>query len=142
MRFWDSSAVVPLVVEEPASVACRTLLRRDSAQVVWWSTRIEVLSALWRQHRLGRLDRQALRAAETRLHKLAARWAEVDAAPPVRQAAERLLRVHSLRAADALQLAAALVTAEQAPARLPFVSLDRALGGAAEAEGFSVLAPE
>ena len=56
----------------------------------------------------------------------------------VRQRALRLLRVHPLRAADALQLAAALVAASEEPADLELVSSDARLSAAARQEGFVV----
>ncbi len=141
MRFWDSSAVVPLVVEEAASRACRDHLRADRQMVVWCLTRTEVLSALCRRRREGGLRREDLARAEGRLEKLAVRWDEVDGVLPVRDAAERLLRVHPIRAADALQLAAALVLVDHRPRRRPFLSLDDVLSAAAAAEGFEVLVP-
>ncbi|MBI4616716.1 MAG: type II toxin-antitoxin system VapC family toxin [Planctomycetes bacterium] len=141
MRFWDSSAIVPLVVEEAASRSCRDHLRADRQVVVWCLTRTEVLSGLCRRRREGGLSQEDLARAESRLEKLAVRWDEVDAVLPVREAAERLLRVHALRAADALQLAAALVLVDHRPRRRPFVSLDEGLSAAAAAEGFEVLVP-
>jgi predicted nucleic acid-binding protein len=65
-----------------------------------------------------------------------------DTVPPteeVRRRARRLLAVHSLRAADALQLAAALVFCEDEPGRADFACLDDRLRGAASKEGFRVL---
>jgi predicted nucleic acid-binding protein len=59
----------------------------------------------------------------------------------VRTTAIRLLRVHPLRAADALQLAAAIVAAEDHPATLQLVTLDERLAQAAEREGFEVVRP-
>ena len=141
MKFWDSSAVVPLAVEEPTSRACRAWLREDSHQVVWCLTRVEVLSALCRRQRDGGLDERDLRRAVERLYAFAERWTELDAVPPVRDAAERLLRVHPLRAADALQLAAALVAADHRPRGRAFVTLDDRLAAAAEREGFRTLRP-
>ncbi|MDI7269147.1 MAG: type II toxin-antitoxin system VapC family toxin [Myxococcota bacterium] len=99
MRFWDSSAVVPLVVEERSSRACRDLVRADAVQVTWCFTRTEVVSALWRRHRDGALDASAVARAQARLDLLADRWVEVDALLLVRDLAERLLRVHPLRPA-------------------------------------------
>jgi predicted nucleic acid-binding protein len=46
--------------------------------------------------------------------------------------------VHPLRAADALQLAAAVVAAEGIPASLSIVTLDERLAAAARREGFVV----
>ncbi|MBI5491290.1 MAG: PIN domain-containing protein [Deltaproteobacteria bacterium] len=141
MRFWDSSALVPLVVEEPASRACRALLREDGLQLVWCLSRVEVLSALCRRHRGGGLDDDDLRRAADRLLRFADRWTEIDAVPPVRETAERLLRIHPLRAADALQLAAALVAADHRPRGRPFVCLDDQLTAAADREGLATLRP-
>jgi len=57
----------------------------------------------------------------------------------VRTTAIRLLRVHPLRTADALQLGAAIVAAEDHPATLPLLTLDDRLAQAAEREGFAVV---
>jgi hypothetical protein len=138
MRFWDSSAIVPLVVRESASASLVALHRADPAMVVWTLTPPEVISALCRRHREGGLGLHQLEAAEDRLHRLRADWAESQDVVAVRQRAERLLHVHALRAADALQLAAALVATEGAPRGFPFVTLDDRLGEAAVREGFRV----
>lgn len=64
---------------------------------------------------------------------------EVQPSNMVRQRAERLLMVHSLKAADSLQLAAALTWAEEVPKGLHLVCLDQNLREAALKEGFSLL---
>ena len=38
MRFWDSSAIVPLIVEEAASARMRDLYAGDRGMLVWWGT--------------------------------------------------------------------------------------------------------
>ncbi len=139
MRFWDASAVVPLLVEEPASVRLRALAREDPEQLVWWGTPVEVYSALARREREGDLERHALTRAVAGLRALEVSWNEVLASEAVRRAALRLLRLHALRAADALQLAAAVVAAEHDPTSLELVCLDDRLGQAASREGFTVL---
>lgn len=141
MRFWDSSVVVPLVVEEPASAGCRKLLRGDHRMVVWCLTPIEVLSGLCRRERDGSLDREAFRAAVDRLKKLERFWSEIEEVVAVRDEAERLLRVHPLRAADAAQLGAALIATDHRPRRHALVTLDDLLARAADAEGFEVIRP-
>jgi uncharacterized protein len=50
-----------------------------------------------------------------------------------------LLSVHDLPAADALQLAAALVVTQERPQLLSFACLDGRLLSAARKEGFEVL---
>jgi len=141
MRFWDSSAIVPLAAEESVSRGCRALLRANPRQVVWYFTRSEAVSALFRRHRQGALDDQELRAAERRLERLSGRWTEVDGVGAVRELAERLLRFHPLTAADTLQLAAALVAVDGRPRGQVFVSLDEALLAAAQREGFDPVRP-
>ncbi len=58
---------------------------------------------------------------------------------PFRRYAERLVETHPLRAGDALQLAAAIVAAEERPDSIEFVTFDRRQAEAAEREGFRVL---
>jgi hypothetical protein len=57
----------------------------------------------------------------------------------VRRHAERVVETHPVRAADALQIAAALVAAEGSPDGFEFVTLDRHQADAAEREGFRIL---
>ena len=77
-----------------------------------------------------------------RLHALSTEWREIQPVKRVQQLATRLLRVHPVRAADALQLAAAIIASEDQPATLPFVTLDDCLAQAAEREGFPVVRPD
>ena len=139
MRYWDSSALLPLVVRERTSGAMRELLAADRDVLTWWGSRIEAASALSRLGREGALPGGKLEAAFTRMDALARTWDEVLPTDPVREHAVRLLRVHPLCAADAVQLAAALVAAENRPDTLPLVTLDRRLRDAALREGFAVL---
>lgn len=141
MRFWDSSALVPLVLAEPASGACAALLREGPQVVVWAFTRTEMISALQRKARMGELSRRGLAAARARLDLLEASWAEVEPTRRVRARAERLLALHPLRAADALQLGAALVVSDDQPRGHAFITRDARLGLAAEGEGFTVFEP-
>ena len=139
MKYWDSSALVALLVDEPASVERRALLRQDSRIVTWWGSWIECASALNRLHREGGIDRHGLGQSLDRLQTLAAAWLEIRPLERVRRRALRLLRVHALRGADALQLAAALTASDDEPAILDIVSSDTRLSIAAEREGFLVV---
>ena len=142
MRFWDSSAIVPLLVEERVSDEAARLLDSDPSIVVWWATPTECTSALARREREGLLTPAEAREAFERLDALSAAWQEVTPVEPVRTTARRMLRVHPLRAADALQLAAAAIVAEGAPGTLELLTLDERLAAAAGREGFRLaLAP-
>jgi uncharacterized protein len=139
VKFWDASAVLPLVALEKETADCRTLLAEDSDIVVWLLTPVEVISALTRRLREKSLKPIEFSRAKEQLAALERAWSEVISVERVRERARRLLETHPLRAADSLQLAAALLTFEETPEGCPFVTLDRRLGGAAEKEGFHVI---
>ncbi|HVS18905.1 MAG TPA: PIN domain-containing protein [Planctomycetota bacterium] len=107
--------------------------------VTWWATTVECASGLARLERDGALDRRGMAQALERLRLAASGWAEVPATPPVREQAIRLVRNHPLRAADAIQLAAAIVASDFQPSALEFVTLDGRQAAAADREGFRVL---
>lgn len=139
MRFWDASAIVPLLVAERYTRPLQSLAAKDPVMLVWWGSEIECVSALARLERDGALAANAIVLALGRLRQLAAGWHEVDPSDAVREAATRFLRVHPLRAADALQLAAAYLAAERRPTTLEMITLDERLAGAAQKEGFALI---
>jgi hypothetical protein len=139
VRFWDASAIVPLLVAEAPTRRLQAFAASDPDMLVWWGSKVECVSALARLERDAALDRQAAARAFGRLEQLAAGWHEVDPSDILREAAARFLRVHPLRAADALQLAAAFMAAEQRPASLEMLTLDDRLASAAQKEGFVVI---
>ena len=100
---------------------------------------MECESAVSRLERDGLLRRRSAARARGRLDRFAATWQEVQPSDVLRDDARRLLRVHDLRAAAALQLAAGFAAAEGRPVSMAFVCLDDRLGAAAEHEGFAVL---
>ncbi|MBT9589203.1 type II toxin-antitoxin system VapC family toxin [bacterium] len=139
MRFWDTAALLPLIMAEPTSQQMLDLLDSDDEVVVWWGTVLECHSAFSRRFREGALSSDELQRAKLRLHGLAARSLEVAPSEAVRVTAQRLVAVYPLRAADSLQLAAALAWAENDAICHPFVTLDQRLRTAAQQENFAVL---
>jgi predicted nucleic acid-binding protein len=102
-------------------------------------SRAESVSALQRHVRAGLLDADELRRAEARLDAFLGRAAEVTDLGTVRDQAVRLLQRHALRAADAMQLAAATVAFHGFPKNRAFVTGDDLLARAAEGERFRVI---
>jgi uncharacterized protein len=139
MKFWDASAIVPLLVREVSSAPLQTLATKDPDILVWWASHVECISALTRRDRAGLFAPRGLDAALRGLQQLAAHWEEIEPTQAVREAAERFLRVHPLRAADALQLAGAYVAAERRSPSLEMVTLDEWLANAAQKEGFAIV---
>ena len=136
--FWDASALVPLCVHEVTSRQAQSYLRR-LMPVVWWGSPLEVHSAIARLHRLAKLNDVEKQGALSRLNLLCRGWREILPADQARDLAARLLDTHDLRAADSLQLAAALIWCQQRPAKRNFVCGDQRLSKAAASVGFSVL---
>ena len=139
MRYWDTSALIPLLVDEPARERLIAMLEEDSDVLAWWGTPVEIASALARREREQLLTADQVTAALTAARALGESWHEIVPSDAVRRTAGRLLRTHPLRAADALQLSAALVAADHNPASLEMVCLDERLRLAARREGFTVL---
>jgi predicted nucleic acid-binding protein len=138
MKFWDSSALVPLLVTEPDTARRARQLQGDSDLAVWWGTAVECESALQRRFREGALDSTGIRLARANLGRLIEGWHEVPASAAIRTLAIRLLRTHPLRAADALQLSAALSLSQAGLRDLTFLTADQRLALAAETEGLVV----
>lgn len=139
MRFWDSSAILPLILDEDQREALLKLLEDDPVVLVWWAASVECASAISRREREGALSLAETSDVLARLDLLAGSWHEVVPSDSVRSVARRLLRTHALRAADSLQLAAAIVASEHDPSTIAFVGLDARLNEAAIREGFMVL---
>jgi hypothetical protein len=139
VKYWDSSAIVPLLVTEPASERVRKIHAADAATVTWWATPVECASAFARLEREGGMSQASFADALARLRRAAATWAETSPSMAVREQAIRLVRIHHLRAADATQLAAAIIAADYQPSSLEFVTLDTRQAEAAEKEGFRVI---
>lgn len=139
MRFWDSSALVPLLIVERGTAAAARWLRQDPGVVVWTLTRVELFSALARHRRAESRDAAVLSAARRDLLLEWERWSEVTAVEVVRRHAERIVENHPIKAAAALQIGAALAAGEHDPALVEFVTLDAVQATAAEREGLRVL---
>jgi predicted nucleic acid-binding protein len=141
VKFWDTSALVPLVVDEPGTKAVRDLLAEDHDVMIWTLTSVELLSALGRLGRGSDGLQDLLPAMRESALDLLGRCVVVTDVDGVRRRAERLVGVHPLASADALQVAAALAASGDRPERLEIVTLDAVLARCARLEGFRVMTP-
>jgi uncharacterized protein len=137
--YWDTSAIVPLCCFQNATTKARQLMRMHGKQVVWWATSTEIISALQRLMRDGHISQQESAKSYAWFTYLRNCWNEIQPSDQVRTQAEQLLRMHRLRAADALQLSAALSWCNNYPRDRVFIAADGALLDAAQIEGFTVL---
>ena len=136
MKFWDTSAIVPLLVEENFSERASELLLEDDVLVVWWGTSIECISAISRLERDGQISGKAAAGLVLRLQQLRDMWNEIQPSALVKQHAERILKLHPLRAQDAQQLAAAIVA--NLDVTVEVITFDEPLSLAAQKEGLRV----
>jgi predicted nucleic acid-binding protein len=139
VRFWDTSAIVPLLRTEEHTGSLLHEYERDAAIIVWWATEVECASAISRAERERQLEAAESEQALARLAALKEEWDEIEPGDRIRPIALRLLRTHPLRAGDALQLSAAILASGGSPRSLQFVSLDERLVYAARREGFRVI---
>lgn len=140
MRYWDSCAIVPLCLHDDAfSENMKSLMSNDESIATWWSSQVECCSAFARVRREGTISSDGEQQSRARLTVLASTWIEVEPGEKVKALAKQLLLRQSLRAADSLQLAAAIVWANGEPDGRTFVTLDKRLREAAKSEGFFVL---
>jgi predicted nucleic acid-binding protein len=137
--FWDSSAIVSILIDEPRSRALVDAFNADPTPVIWWATPLECHAAVVRAVREKRVTREEATEAAERLRDARAQMRELVPVDAVRTRAMRLLSTHTLRTADSLQLAAALAWCEEEPSADIFVCLDQRLREAARHEGFALL---
>lgn len=134
--FLDASALVKRYFREAESDVVERLLRIAPVAVSRLSE-IEVVSALARRQREQILSLQQRDAGITRFLDDLSTWIVVELSPQVVTTARGLLLRHSLRAADATQLACCLVFQGRVQQPVGFVSYDEKLKRAAESEGLS-----
>lgn len=139
MKYWDTSGLASLLLTDTHSPLAAQSLGDDPDITTWWATFVECQSAIWNNERRGMIPTVDAEAAQQRLLTMRKLWIEIPPSERIRSIACRFLRVHDLRAADALQLAAAYEAAEERPEDLAFVTNDRRLMAAARREGFPIV---
>lgn len=135
--FWDSSALIPLCILQTQTAGAKALYKRFGI-VVWWATPVEIVSGLTRLQRMGEIDRNHFSIGKQRAQDLSNIWDSLEPSSTTLTQACSLLEAHPLRAADALQLAAALENCEHIPVGNVFVTADLRQAEAARLCGFSV----
>lgn len=135
LAFWDTSALVPLCVRQSGTPRAIALYKSYEA-VVWWATPVEIASSLARLVRMKELNTNEWAKARRLVADLAASWFVIQPSDVLRERATRLVDLYDLRAADALQLAAALEWSAGVPHGKLFLATDHKLQEAAILTGF------
>jgi predicted nucleic acid-binding protein len=137
LAFWDSSALLPLCVKQTQTARARALFAKHGV-AVWWSTPVEIMSGLTRLVRMREIGDEEFLAGKHLAQMIAANWVPVRPSENIAAKACSLLELHPLRAADALQLAAALAWCEDKPKGKIFLTFDQRLREVAGLAGFSL----
>jgi hypothetical protein len=87
VRFWDSSALIPLLVSEDTSAPLEALFLDEPSVAVWWGTEVECASALARLEREGKLTSAETSDVFQQLQELAEVWHVVDPVETIRVSA-------------------------------------------------------
>jgi hypothetical protein len=77
VKFWDTSAIIPLTIIETRTAAVRAIVDGDPGIAVWWGTRVECASAMARQMREEHVSPSTVRDARRVITALAREWTEV-----------------------------------------------------------------
>lgn len=141
MIFWDTSAFLPLLVLEPSTERVRAVVSHGEPMVVWWGSATEAWSALCRRQREGGMTLAGVDQAKRRLLLLSHAWHEIVPSDVLRDHTMNVLGRHALKAADALQIGAALTLARGRPNGVRFATFDQRLALAARGEGFDLVFP-
>lgn len=139
MRFWDASALLSLLAEQQGGPEVGALSHEDPETMIWWGTPVELVAGACRLRRTGETDESGLMLLLAKIEDIRSEVDQIAPTEQVRRAASRIARLHDLRAADALQLAAALIWTEHNTHGVGFVCLDKRLREAAQREGFTVM---
>jgi len=139
MKFWDSSAIVSLIVKDSHTDTARSIFALDRWMVTAFVAPLEIESALWRRRHAGQLNAEQHETVDRNFAALTGDgWHSIELTEELFNLARRLVAIHPLRTMDAIQLASAVVASDFNPRRLAMVTFDEDLAVAARVEGFSV----
>ncbi len=134
--FWDASALVPLCIRQKITPKAVALYNAYEA-IIWWATPVEIASAIARLLRMKQISPSDFAKARKLAHNLADTWSVIQPSDALRSRAVQLVDHYDLRAADALQLVAALEWCDDAPQGRIFLTADERLREAALLSGFA-----
>ena len=136
LAYFDASALVKLVIEEPGSDLAAALWDGADAVVTSRVAHAEIRAALAAAHRGSRIDAGGLQVAADAWMTLRSGLRMIELTRAVEDHAGELTGRHALNGFDAIHLASALTLAEAAPI---VATWDARLLRGAQAEGLRTL---
>jgi predicted nucleic acid-binding protein len=138
MLFWDSSALLAIILHESSAALLRPFLDEDPEVASSFITPLEIVSTIWRRQHADLFSLAQVQDVDQLYSVITKNWITLGDTRTI-DVALRLVARQPLRTGDAIQLASALEVADREGVMLPFVTLDEELGAAARAEGLRVL---
>jgi uncharacterized protein len=138
IAYFDTSAIVPLLVEEPATEHWKRFWDEATRIVSARSIYPEASAALARAARMGRLSPTQMVRATAELDDLVTQVDFVEITEDLARTAGRFAQIHGLRGYDAVHLAAGVMVADHDTV---FVTGDADLADAAKASGLATAIP-
>jgi len=135
IAYFDTSAVIPLLIGEPSSPTCARLWNEATRSISVRLLYPEARAALARAQRLGRISRLQHAAAVEELETIITEIDHVEMTAGLAREAGDLAQAHRLRGYDAVHLAAAMATLD---GEVVLVTGDNDLSGAARRQGLPV----
>lgn len=135
IAYFDTSALIPLIIEEPSTAVCLRLWNEASRIASVRLLYAEACAALARAHRVGHLSATQLEEAVDALDEITTQIDHVEVTDELVRTAGALARKHGLRGYDAVHLAAGLKVSDD---DVVFVTGDMNLATAARVSGVAV----
>ncbi len=135
IAYFDTSAVIPLLIGEPSSVTCARMWNEAARSISVRLLYPEARAALARAERMGRITERKHEVAVAELKTIITEIDHVELTAELAHNAGELAKAHQLRGYDAVHLAAAVSAVD---AELVLVTGDNDLAGAARSLGIPV----
>ena len=135
IAYFDMSAIVPLIIDEPSSTICTRLWNDADRSISVRLLYLEARAALAKAWRMDHITRPQLRAAIAELEAIIAEVDHIEVTAELAHTAGELAQTHGLHGYDAVHLAAASAAAHT---ELVLATGDTDLALAARSVGISV----
>ena len=135
IAYFDTSAIIPLIINEPSSDRCNRMWDESSRVVSVRLLYPEARAALAKAERMGRLSATQRAAAVVELETIITQVDHIEVTEPLAHRAGELAQAHGLRGYDAVHLAAASAVADS---DVVLVTGDTDLAKAATSIGIAV----
>lgn len=103
MIYWDTSAIIPLIIDESTSIKCNEVLANYPDHVTSFLTEVECHSAINRRIREGSISTNMFPNIISALDKILGSMTIVNMSPVITEESKRFLSSYNIRAFVSIQ---------------------------------------